>query len=96
MDFILDIPLYFYQGLVSIWQLLGVVVPHYSWHEYGALLKGFAWLIPARIAYGVLFPERVIIKKVRGRVGVFRKSRVKPSKTDHQIASATIFDVLHH
>jgi hypothetical protein len=96
IEFILNTPLYFVEGCIGVWQWLGVWVPHYSWGEYGSLLKGFAWLIPARIAYGILFPEKVIIKKVQGRVGYFRKRGVKPSKTDHQTAAATIFDVLHH
>ena len=76
---------------------MGVYVPHYSWAEYGGLLKGFLWLIPARIAYGVFFPEKVVIKQAKRRVGLYRRSsKVKPSKTDHQLASAAIFNSIHH
>jgi hypothetical protein len=96
IEFLLNMPLYFYEGLVYIWWGLGSVIPHYSWHEYGELLKGFAWLIPARVAYGVLFPEKVIIKRLRGRTILTRKRGFKPSKTDHQTAAAAIFETITH
>lgn len=84
-----------YLGTVGIWQWLGFI-PHYSWHEYGELAKGFCWLIPLRVLYGAIFPERVIIKRIRGRSILLRKRGIKPSKTDHQTASAAIFDVFNH
>lgn len=95
IDVIYHTPLYVYHFMQTAWIVINHI-PHYSWDDYGKLAKGFVWLIPLRIVYGVVFPERVIIKKVQGRVSLRRKSRVKPSKTDHQVASAVIDSVLHH
>lgn len=91
----IDWPYYFIQGIIGIWQWAGFI-PHYSWHEYGELAKGFMWLIPLRILYGIAFPEKVIIKRLQGRRVFFRKRGVRPSKTDHQTAAAAIFETLSH
>jgi hypothetical protein len=96
LDVLLESPRYFYLGLLHTWWLLGEWVPHYSWREYGSLLKSFLWLIPARVAYGVLFPEKVVVKRFKRSVGLVRDAKVKPSKTDHQTAAAAVFESLKH
>lgn len=93
MEILQETPRLFALGVVFVWQWLGEWVPHYSWAEYGSLLKGFVWLIPARVIYGILFPEKVVVKQFKHRLGIYRKRSVKPSKTDHQSASAALFEV---